>query len=97
MPISYDGTLKKIGAWAVFGRDPDDEESRCFGYFTRVADAEKNATKNSSWDAKVVPCYLWQDEAGRHYQIGKPVEVDLPSREDVLAKLTEKERKAIGF
>jgi hypothetical protein len=81
--------------YCVTRTSQDDGHCIVEGWFTDLLMANELAKKV---DGHVVRSRLWSDGRGAFYRIEpKLVEVDIPARDAVLAKLTPKERKALGL
>lgn len=84
--------------WAVSVVSKDDGYSGYHSYFTKKDQADKMAQRING---TVVQTQLWLDEFGEYYQINNnyinPIMVDAPEREEILKKLSQKERKVLGL
>jgi hypothetical protein len=84
--------------YAVRKRNPDDDLMDTVGYFTSAILAEERA---KACGGRVDQTHLYSDGSGVYYKIPdvylKPISVNLPTRESVLAKLSEAERAALGL
>lgn len=89
---------KREYCWAVKYRSKDDGHQLVHSYYSNQNLANITASRIDQDDVSVVQYALWQDEAGRYYEIKtKEVAVDLPTKEQVLAKLTYAEKKVLGL
>lgn len=82
--------------WAVSQISPDDGTNNFVAFFTKMDRAEKLAAKLRP-ASTVVQTTLWRD-GDRYYRVTMhEVIVDAPTRQEVLAKLNEKERLVLGL
>lgn len=73
----------------------DDGHNITDSYWTDVNKAEKRAKQINGY---CNPINLWRDHANNYFKIEyKEVVVDPPTKQEVLNKLTMKERKVLGF
>lgn len=93
-------TLMLVEGWAVTQLSLDDGHTGTVGYFSSYDKAHAFQAKrcDSRAHCAIVPRDLWIDDIGNHYIVEmKSVDVDLPSRQEALAKLTLSDRKALGL
>ena len=66
------------------------------GFFTDLEKAEKIAMEKGG---KINNQFVWLGNDGKYYDTSEFLEiyVDLPDRKEVLAKLTEQERRVLGI
>ena len=68
----------------------------CLAFFT----SPEKAKDHSSYipRSEVIQVPVWRDSAGQYYEFDpKPVYVDLPTREEVLNKLTRNDLHVLGL
>ncbi len=85
--------------WAVSYESPDDGLCNYLAFFSNEQAAQKylESLERRSYRYAVVQTTLYYED-GRYYRIRKEeVFVDVPSREDVLAKLTLAEQRVLGL
>lgn len=85
--------------WKITFLDPDDGYRNVHSYWTNFDKAHaKAATLPKNQEATVIQDTLYEDDDGNYYKIEyKEVNVDVPTPDEVLAKLSPKERKVLGF
>ncbi len=84
--------------WAVFHIDNNDGRSIIMAYFSDQGKAE--AYKQRHKLSKVGQISLYQDENGKYYEVPyhfTEVLVDAPEKHEILAKLTDIEKKVLGL
>lgn len=99
--MNLPNTLNKIECYRCsWNYDKVDARFTNFEYFSTKEKAEKR--KEKIWrhtESSIDKVALYIDECDNIYKIQymDKVGVDLPSREDILAKLTEKEKFVLGI
>ena len=80
--------------WGVSVVSRDDGYAAYVAYYTDADDARRHAERVNG---AVVQTTLWSD--GSRWYVAEPheVPVDAPTRGEVLAKLSDKERKVLGL
>ncbi len=80
--------------WKVNYVSKDDGHNLTDSYWTDLNKAEK---RSREIQGRVNKTCLWRDNANNYYEVKyTEVMVDVPTREQVLAKLSPKERKVLG-
>ncbi len=80
--------------WGVSQRSPEDGHTGFVAYFTIKGDADALAKRIGG---HAVQTTLWKDGDDYYEVVRRKVLVDVPDREEVLKKLTKRERQALGF
>ncbi len=91
--------LTKVKMFAVMRSDPNDGKFYPVAYFSNI---DKANGRCSEFGDHVSEVDLWRIQDGSSIAgfcevKMTPVDVDIPSRDSVLAKLTDKEKIALGF
>lgn len=85
--------------WKVTFLDPNDGHRNVHSYWTNIDKAKaKAATLPKNQEATVIQDTLYEDNDGNFYEIKyEEVHVDVPTKDEVLKKLSPKERKVLGY
>ena len=85
--------------WKITYLDPNDGYRNVHSYWTDRSKADaKLRTLPKNWDATILQDTLYESENGNFYEVKyREVQVDTPTKEEILKKLTPKERKVLGF
>lgn len=87
-------TLKEISVYAVHYRSLNDGHNICDSYWTSQMAAENRAKKLCG---TYILINVYQDSENRFYKTLEEIPVDIPNKEDVLAKLTRGEKISLGL
>ena len=89
--------LTLITIYAVSRISSDDGHNVYYAYFSTRELAKQYL--NSFPDGNIVPIERYIDHrTGNFYDVTiRPLDVDMPNKHDVLSKLTDKEKKVLGF
>lgn len=86
-----DVTLFRVCNKQKYGR------MKTFGYYTDFNNAGKRAAEEKASHVDEVPGLLRSDGVYFVLEVFMEVDVDLPSRQEVLDKLTDRDRRTLGL
>lgn len=91
-------SLRKVLVYGVGLKNPEDELYDIESYWHKFFEAEDRAKKIKG---KIIQVTAWRDEDGNHYRFDtvhlNEILVSVPTREEVLNKLTTVEKKVLGI
>lgn len=91
-------TLTLTSIFCVNNISPDDGHSVTYAYFTTRDLAKTYLQKHHKITGSVVEKSVYVDEFKQYYEVPKyHISVDMPTKEEVLDKLTDKEKKVLGL